>query len=86
MLKQYPKFLCTIPKQGQITLDIQITGSPALFEMGSPFDNEQVCFSTTIKAINLKLNTLVESVDPVLLTREDNSIQHFFLSYSSFLT
>ena len=29
-LKQYPKFLCTIPKQGQITLVIQITGSPAL--------------------------------------------------------
>ena len=25
----------------------------------------------------LKLNTLVESVDPNLLTREDNSIQHF---------
>ena len=31
----------------------------------------------TIKAINMKLNTLVESVDPKLLTREDNSIQHF---------
>jgi hypothetical protein len=31
----------------------------------------------TIKAINLKLNTLVESVDTNLLTREDNSIQHF---------
>jgi hypothetical protein len=30
LLKQYPKFLCTMPKQGQITLDIQITGSPAL--------------------------------------------------------
>ena len=29
ILKQYPKFLCTMPKQGQITLDIQITGSPA---------------------------------------------------------
>jgi hypothetical protein len=27
-----------------------------------------------MKAINLKLNTLVESVDPNLLTREDNSI------------
>jgi hypothetical protein len=27
----------------------------------------------------LKLNTLVESVDPVLLTREDNSIQPFIL-------
>jgi hypothetical protein len=25
----------------------------------------------------LKLNTIVESVDPNLLTREDNSIQHF---------
>ena len=34
-------------------------------------------FSITIKAINLKFNTLVESVDPNLLTREDNSIQHF---------
>ena len=30
VLKQYPKFLCTMPKQGQITLVIQITGSPAL--------------------------------------------------------
>jgi hypothetical protein len=30
ILKQYPKFLCTMPKQGQITLDIQITGSPLL--------------------------------------------------------
>ena len=30
ILKQYPKFLCTIPKQGQITLVIQITGSPSL--------------------------------------------------------
>ena len=27
----------------------------------------------TIKAINLKLNTLAESVDPNLLTRDDNS-------------
>jgi hypothetical protein len=43
-------------KQGQITLDIQITGSSALLKL---------------------LNTLVESVDPNLLTREDNSIQHF---------
>jgi hypothetical protein len=33
--------------------------------------------TTIIKAINLKLNTLVENVDPNLLTREDNSIQHF---------
>jgi hypothetical protein len=32
ILKQYPKFLCTMPKQGQITLDIQITGSPALLQ------------------------------------------------------
>jgi hypothetical protein len=51
-----------------------------LVVMGSPFDSEQVCikiFSITIKAINLKFNTLVESVDPNLLTREDNSIQHF---------
>jgi hypothetical protein len=39
-----------------------------LVVMGSPL---------TIKAINLKLNTLVESVDPNLLTREDNSILHF---------
>ena len=30
ILKQYLKFLCTMPKQGQITLDIQLTGSPAL--------------------------------------------------------
>jgi hypothetical protein len=30
ILKQYPKFLCTMSKQGQITLDIQITESPAL--------------------------------------------------------
>ena len=30
MQKKYPKFLCTMSKQGQITLDIQITGSPAL--------------------------------------------------------
>ena len=30
ILKKYPKFLCTMSKQGQITLDIQITGSPAL--------------------------------------------------------
>ena len=34
-------------------------------------------FFSIIKAINLKLNTLVESVDPNLLTRADNSIQHF---------
>jgi hypothetical protein len=33
--------------------------------------------SIIIKTINLKLNTLVESVEPVLLTREDNSIHHF---------
>jgi hypothetical protein len=30
ILKKYPKCLCTMSKQGQITLDIQITGSPAL--------------------------------------------------------
>ena len=30
ILKKYPKFLCTMSKQGQITLDIHITGSPAL--------------------------------------------------------
>ena len=30
ILKKYPKCLCTVSKQGQITLDIQITGSPAL--------------------------------------------------------
>ena len=30
ILKKYPKFLCTMSKQGQITLDIQITGSSAL--------------------------------------------------------
>jgi hypothetical protein len=29
-------------KQGQITLDIQITGSSALFVIGSSFDSEQV--------------------------------------------
>ena len=29
-----------------------------------------------MKAINLKLDTLVESIDPILLTREDNSILH----------
>jgi hypothetical protein len=29
------------------------------------------------KAINLKLNTLVESDDPVLLTGEEISFQHF---------
>jgi hypothetical protein len=52
----------------QITLDIQITRVTCLVVMDSPFDNEQV---------NLKLNTIVESVDPNLLTREDNSIQHF---------
>jgi hypothetical protein len=32
----------------------------------------------------LKLNTRVERVDPVLLTREDNSIQHFIF-YLHFL-
>jgi hypothetical protein len=31
-LYKYPKFLCTMSKQGQITLDIQITGSPALLQ------------------------------------------------------
>ena len=30
ILKKYPKFLCTMSKQEQITLDMQITGSPAL--------------------------------------------------------
>jgi hypothetical protein len=30
--KKYPKFLCTMSKEGQITLDIQITGSPALLQ------------------------------------------------------
>jgi hypothetical protein len=30
ILKKYPQFLCTMSKQGQITLDIQITGSSAL--------------------------------------------------------
>ena len=30
ILKKYPKFLCTMSKQGQITLDMQITGSSAL--------------------------------------------------------
>ena len=30
ILNKYPKFLCTMSKQGQITLYIQITGSPAL--------------------------------------------------------
>jgi hypothetical protein len=53
-----------------------------LIAMVFPFDSEQVYWVSfqcllTIKATNLKLNTLVESVDPNLLTREDNSIQHF---------
>ena len=32
ILKKYPQFLCTMSKQGQITLDIQITWSPALLQ------------------------------------------------------
>ena len=39
ILKKYPKFLCTMAKQGQITLDIQITGSSVI---GSSSDSEQV--------------------------------------------
>jgi hypothetical protein len=39
---------------------------------------DPIILSDTLnKAINLKLNTLVESVDPNLLTREENSFQHF---------
>jgi hypothetical protein len=48
-----------------------------------------ICFYTwyiiAYKAINLKVNALVESVDPILLTREDNSIQHFIWVISLFL-
>ena len=41
ILKQYPKFLCAIPKQGQISLDMhRVT---CLVVMGYPVDSEQVC-------------------------------------------
>jgi hypothetical protein len=42
-----------------------------LVVIGSSFDSEQVF---QVSNGYLKLNTLVESVDPNLLTREDNSI------------
>ena len=32
ILKKYPRFLCTMSKQGQITLDIQIAGASALLQ------------------------------------------------------
>ena len=60
ILKKYPKFLCTMLKQGQITLDIQITGSSALivnkyskFQMDT-FDSFWEMDSD--KKRNLKLN------------------------------
>ena len=33
ILKKYPRFLCTMSKQGQITLDIQIAGTSALLQL-----------------------------------------------------